>query len=102
MSPLVIRVVLDRGREKRVDEGSLAKSRLSRNLTFDQHSASSSSVRDWLTIIVNAAPRLATILWRYNVPISNGETRKGPASLTWFGRLAIPIGLATSAMLKIS
>lgn len=98
MAALVVGVVLDGGGEERVDEGGLAEAGLASNLgssrrvsmaspartRYTRHSARGSTRegggRALLTIIVNAAPLLATILCR------------------WFGRLAMPMGEALSAV----
>lgn len=65
VAALVIGVILNSGREEGVDEGSLSQSRLSGNLSMELVS------RQWTlllncklrhTMIVNAAPRFATIL----------------------------------------
>lgn len=83
----MVGIVLDGGREKGVDEGSLAQSRFTSNLTLQLELYSSihnlqdkQNVIGYSTIIVKAAPLLATILCR------------------WFGKLAMPIGDALSAV----
>ncbi len=84
MPSFVIGIILDRGREQSVDEGCLAQTRLacdlsrSRQLALYNNSKSNGGHR--LTMIVKAAPLLATILCR------------------WLGRLAMPIGEALSAV----
>jgi hypothetical protein len=63
VSALVIGIVLDGGREECVDEGSFAQSRLASNLK--RISTYPGNLMPYiLTIIVKAAPRFATILWR--------------------------------------
>jgi hypothetical protein len=77
---LVVGIVLDGGGEERVDEGGLAQPGLASNLANGQNKARHHDRHAILTMIVNAAPLLATILCR------------------WLGRLAMPIGDALSAV----
>lgn len=72
----MIAVVLDGGGEEGVDEGSLAKAGLASNLHCLLETARQRVFPlclSGLTIIVKAAPLLATILWR------------------WLGRWAMPM-----------
>ncbi len=93
VSALVVGIVLDGGREERVDKGGLSKASLSGNLrrkplAIPRHwffvygsfgSKCSCCKQTQHTIIVKPAPRFATILCR------------------WLGKLAMPIGEALSA-----
>lgn len=86
VAPLVVGIVLDGRGEQRVDEGGLAEAGLASNLSTHAVSIGFTNTRFsklWTvkrTIIVKAAPLLATILCR------------------WLGRLAMPIGEALSVV----
>jgi hypothetical protein len=61
VTALVVGVVLDRSGKKGVDEGSLSKSRLASDLGLSVLSMTGVGAQSF-TIMVKAAPRLATIL----------------------------------------
>lgn len=61
VAPLMIRVILDRGGKEGVDERSFAQAGLSSDLQFVSRRFQRHH-RDARTMIVNAAPRFATIL----------------------------------------
>ena len=61
MAALVVGIVLDRGGEEGVDECSLSATRLASNL-YDMSFNPKSPKVNLCTMIVKAAPRLATIL----------------------------------------
>jgi hypothetical protein len=67
VSSLVVGIVLDGGGEERVDEGCLSEARLAGNL--HQLDGIQGLIVTVLTIMVKAAPRLATILCLYYVRI---------------------------------
>ncbi len=76
VAPLVVGIVFDCRREERVDEGGLSQTRFTSDLEqLDQHFTVPPL---GFTMIVNAAPRLATILWLQEVSKSS--------TASWFDR----------------
>lgn len=62
VAALVVGIVLDGGREKRVDEGRLSEARLASNLSLSVRLLAPTCMPVLRTMMVKFAPRFATIL----------------------------------------